>query len=66
MHNQYRPTSRPVRIAAAAAAFVTVWVLFDFVALLGDADVSPAQAARAGYDSAPAVAAAASTRSLAA
>jgi hypothetical protein len=47
MYNQYRSTSRPARVAAAAAALVTVWFLFDFVAMLADVRANPVTEVRA-------------------
>jgi hypothetical protein len=47
MYNHYRPANRSSRVVAAAAALVTVWFLFDFVATLGDVRTGPATEARA-------------------
>ena len=51
MYNQYRSTSRPACIVAAAAALVTVLWLFDFVAALGGITPRLASEVRASVSS---------------
>jgi hypothetical protein len=36
MSPRYQPSPRPIRVVAAVVAFMTVVMLFDFVAGLGD------------------------------